>query len=262
MESEFANLVGKLAEKADTSQFDFVIDFAKDILEVIVDLVEEGDEDSATEVIANALETIDKYEQNQQNDEGWLDDLFVNDSALEELASVASLMDKSGVAMLQKQAAVLDEILLTIGASKQQVAAAKSAQDLEVAKIKAHAQRVAEAAKDKPDDLYGLVKKEHDRWNKVEEAGKTIDDKVKHFRPLEAPLKTRTCPDHPGAQMARIAEDTWQCSLDKKQYNYEAGFTTMNGQVVPGGAVMNQTIGFDRPNEFVSFDTRESRLNS
>lgn len=179
----------------------------------------------------------------------------VTAQSIEEMAALASAFDKSGDELLMKQAAVLDEILLTIGANKRQVAEAKSAQDREIERIK------STAKKEDAEDPYTMVKAEHDKQMKVEEAKKQIADKVKEYRPMEAPLMTRTCPDHPGAQMARIAEHTYQCSLDKGVYNYQNGFTTMKGNKVPGSSVMNQTHGHDKPNEFTSFDSRESRLN-
>lgn len=177
----------------------------------------------------------------------------LNAQSIEEMAALASSFDKSGDEFLMKQAAVLDEILLTIGASKRQVADVKSAQDREVERLKA-------LAKDEKDP-YTMVKAEHDKQLKVEDARKQIANKVKEYRPMEAPLMTRTCPDHPGAQMARIAEHTYQCSMDKAVYNYQTGFTTMKGNKVPGSSVMNQTLDHDKPNEFMSFDSRESRLN-
>ena len=97
---------------------------------------------------------------------------------------------------------------------------------------------------------------------KVADSIKAIDNSIKEYRPLEAPLSTRTCPDHPGAQIARVGEDTYQCSLDKKVYNYKGGFTTMKGNVIPGGDVSAQTQALgDRAIEHMSFDTRESKLN-
>ncbi len=190
--------------------------------------------------------TLDKYS-------------LISSKSLEEMTILASEFDKSGDPLLQKQAAVLDEILLTIGANKKTVSEAKSAQDLEVAKIKA----ARDESEPKSKDPYTMVKAEHDKQNRVEEARKMIADKVKEYRPLEAPLMTRTCPDHPGAQMSRIAEGTFQCSLDKGIYNYQSGFTTMKGNRIPGGDVSNQTQALhDRPNEFTSFDSRESKLNN
>jgi hypothetical protein len=62
--------------------------------------------------------------------------------------------------------------------------------------------------------------------------------------------------------MARIGEATYQCSLDKQVYNYQGGFKTMKGSTVPGGDVSGQTQALnDRPQEHMSFDTRESKLN-
>lgn len=183
------------------------------------------------------------------------DQTVVTAESITEMAALASAFDKSGDELLMKQAAVLDEILLTIGANKRQVAEAKSAQDREVDRIKSF------SAKEDGEDPYTMVKAEHDKQLKVEDVRKEIANKVKEYRPLEAPLMTRTCPDHPGAQMARIAEHTYQCSLDKAVYNYQNGFTTMKGNKIPGSSIMNQTQDHDKPNEFTSFDSRESRLN-
>lgn len=171
--------------------------------------------------------------------------------ALDKLAKIATDLDSTGIPELQKQASVLDEILLTIGARKGIVAALRRKQDDEVERLRSEAK-----------DEYTKVKEEHDKQNKVDDTRKLISDAVKEFRPMEAGLSTRTCPDHPGAQMARIAEATFQCSLDKAVYNYESGFSTMKGNKIPGGDVSNQTQAlYDRPNEFMSFDTRESKLN-
>jgi hypothetical protein len=172
---------------------------------------------------------------------------------VQELASLAEDLDLTGDPDLMKKAELIDEILLTIGADKAEVTARKSAQDSEIDKIKARYEA---------HESHDRVKKEHDEQNQVAEATKAIADKVKEFRPLEAPLKTRSCPDHPGAQMARIGDDTYQCALDKKIYNYQVGYTTLKGNKVPGGDISNQTQALhDRPNESTSFDSRESRLN-
>lgn len=172
---------------------------------------------------------------------------------LDEMAALADAFDESGDPLLVRQASVIDEILLTIGANKAAVTQAKQAQDFELEKLR--------AKQPAPEDVYSKAKKEHDRDNKVEESKKLIADAVKDYRPLEAGLSTRTCPDHPGSQMARIADQTWQCSLDKGIYNYQSGFKTMRGNVVPGGDVSNQTQSLhDSPSE-TSFDTRESKLN-
>jgi hypothetical protein len=76
---------------------------------------------------------------------------------------------------------------------------------------------------------------------KADEVAKVVDDNIKEYKPLETALKTRTCPDHPGAQMQRLSDDVYQCSLDKKTYDFKSGFTTMKGNKVPGGDVTLQT---------------------
>lgn len=174
------------------------------------------------------------------------------------IAALASAYEKSGDPLLMKEAELLDEILLTIAVPKTTVRAAKQAQDIEVARIKERNKQ----DKDDEQNPYTVVKAELDKQNRVEESRQMIADKVKEYRPMEAPLNTRTCPDHPGAQMSRIAEHTFQCAMDKAIFNYETGYTTMKGSKIPGGDVANQTQAlFDRPNEFTSFETRESKLN-
>jgi len=77
------------------------------------------------------------------------------------------------------------------------------------------------------------------------------------------PLSSRYCPDHRGVQVARIAENTYQCPVDGKTYNYEAGYVDYQGQRVPGGSVAGQTASatpYGVPHRV--FDTRENILNS
>ena len=249
MKKIFSDIVQELAgDMADDNEF--IVHVAKDAFREIDKLTinKQIGLEEAIRIASQAVHKIDEY-----RDVAYTDDLVTPES-LEEMAAIALEFDKSGEPMLMKQAAVLDEILLTIGAQKALVTAAKNAQDKEVAKIK--------DSQPKDLDPYTMVKMEHDKQNRVDEARKMIADTVKEYRPMEAPLNTRTCPDHPGAQMARIAEHTYQCSLDKGVYNYENGYTTMKGNKVPGGDVSNQTQAlFDRPNEFMSFETRESKLN-
>jgi hypothetical protein len=178
--------------------------------------------------------------------------------ALEEMAVVAEEFDRSGDPLLEKQASVMDEILLTIGANKTEVDALKKSQEAKIEKLK----RAEKEEDKKTDDLYTKAKKEHDKDNRVEEAKKMIADKVKSYRPLEASLQSRSCPDHPGVGMTRVGDGVFQCSMDNKMYNYDAGYQLYNGDSVPGGDVANQTRSFgDYMNESISFDTRESRLN-
>lgn len=232
-------LIDALAILAEDSDEPFLASIAKGSLKVV------------EESLRSASKSIMDY---KIRDTASVDDLITPES-LTEMATIASEFDKSGNSLLMKQAQVLDEILLTIGAQKAAITAAKHAQDDEIARLK------SEAANEENKNLYTIVKKFHDKDNHVAEAQEAIK-KIKEYRPMEASLNTRTCPDHPGAQMARVAEGTYQCSLDKGIYNYESGYTTMNGNKVPGGDVSNQTqFLHDRPNEFTSFETRDSKLN-
>lgn len=230
---------------------------AEDPDEVFLSSVAGGALKIVEQTLRSASKTVDDYSK-RGGDLGAIEDALVTPESLAEMAAIAAEFDKSGDPLLMKQAAVLDEILLTIGAQKAAAAAARRAQDEEIARLKALAADKEDGGKKDP---YTVAKKFHDKDNHVAEAQAAID-KVKEYRPMEAPLNTRTCPDHPGAQMARIAEHTYQCSLDKGIYNYESGYTTMKGNKIPGGDVSNQTQAlYDRPNEFTSFETRESKLN-
>lgn len=175
---------------------------------------------------------------------------------LEFLAAMATELDKTGDPILVKEASVIDQILLTIGRPKGSVEAIKQAEETEIDRLRAkYRQEDGERAYKKP-------KEQLDKDLKVADTIKAIKDGVKEYRPLEAALSTRTCPDHPGAQMARIGEYIFQCSLDKQVYNYQGGFKTMKGNTVPGGDVSGQTQALnDHAEEHMSFDTRESKLN-
>jgi hypothetical protein len=60
-------------------------------------------------------------------------------------------------------------------------------------------------------------------------------------RPIEKSLSTRYCPDHCGVTTSRVGEGSYQCPLDGKIYNYQAGYVNYKGQQVPGGSVSEQT---------------------
>ena len=179
----------------------------------------------------------------------------VTTEGLEEMAAIAEEFDKTGDSLLQKQASVLDEILLSISAGDSFIKA-KNAQESETDKLR---EKHREQSRQ---ELYGKAKKEHDEQNKSADAIKAINERVKEYRPLEGPLSTRSCPDHPGAQMMRIADNVYQCDLDKHIYNYEAGYKTMSGSKVPGTGVSNQTqhLSYVSP-EHLNFSTREEILN-
>jgi len=81
--------------------------------------------------------------------------------------------------------------------------------------------------------------------------------------PAETSLSTRYCPDHIGVQTFRVYNNTYQCPLDGKIYNYENGFTDYKGHVTPGGSVANQTeFTFDFGGiPATVFDNRVSIIN-
>lgn len=171
----------------------------------------------------------------------------LNSQSLEDIASLASTFDSSEDPQIKRLASVLDEILLTIAAPPDAVKNFKLAKEKEIDVIK---------------QKYQDSKKKLDEMNKISDTTKDIEKSpfYKEYITMEYPLSTRTCPDHPGAQISRVGEDTWQCDLDKKVYNYQTGFTTERGEKVPGGSVSNQTPK-EEPDTNLIFDTREGRLN-
>jgi len=169
-------------------------------------------------------------------------------SDLDEVAQLATAFDNSGDPDLLKIASVLDEILLTIGAPKDAVAQFKKAEEDKIEELK---------------KKYNQTLDRQHQDSKVSEAVEAIEksEAGKQYITLEAPLSTRTCPDHPGLQVERIGEDVWRCSLDNKVYNFRTGFTTLKGNKVPGGATENQSLLDKRTPSEMTFSTRESRMN-
>lgn len=165
---------------------------------------------------------------------------------LDELAAVAASFDESGDEFLEKQAAVIDEILLTLSTPQDYIFSFKKAEDDKIDTLK---------------KKYKTPKEELDENIGVKEALDALKKSptFKEYRPLETSLSTRTCFDHPGAQLARVGDDTWQCSLDHKVYNYATGFTTLHGDKVGGGSVSEQTPKFHEDGHQM-FDNRDGRL--
>lgn len=170
----------------------------------------------------------------------------ITSEKLEDIAKLAEICEKSQDEFLNKQASVLDELLFTFAAPKGEVARYKKKEEDRINSLK---------------DLYENPKKSLDSMNNVEESVKQVEKSkfYKQYRPMEAALSTRYCPDHAGVPVERIADDVWQCSLDKKVYDHSAGFKTEDGKVVPGTSVANQT--FKKEDGPGLFDTREERLS-
>jgi hypothetical protein len=175
------------------------------------------------------------------------EDSKITPESLDELANLAQALDESDDVALKKQAAVIDELLLTIASPPNAVVQRQDLVDKRLDELK---------------KKYEQPRQELEETNKIADVQKAIDksNMTKQMNILEAPLSSRYCPDHPGSQIARIGEHMWQCELDKKTYNFETGFTLNNGTKVPGGDVANQTQGLNIP-YYSIFDTREGRLS-
>lgn len=172
----------------------------------------------------------------------------ITSESIEELGHLATAFDESGDEQLQKHAAVIDELLLTIASPPMALASRKDLED----------QRIEELKK-----KYDAAGKQLAKDNNIATSEEAIEKSniAKKRRILEEPLSSRYCPDHPGVQIARVGEHRWQCELDKKIYDFETGFTKENGDKVPGGDVSEQTKGMSLPG-YTVFDTREERLGS
>lgn len=219
---------------------------------------EESGDDVILYTVATGLVTAQVALKNAVNNIELLAEKVVGDLDAKDIDSIAALaaeFDDSDDPFLQKQASVLDQLLVNF-AQKENAQAKKKAEDSEVEKLREkHRQLSHERAYEKP-------AQEHDKDIKAAERAKEIQDSIKQYRPLEAPLSTRYCPDHAGAPIMRIGEGVYQCALDKKLYNWHEGYTTMRGNKVPGGRVDEQTLGLgDRALESMHFSTRESRLS-
>jgi hypothetical protein len=190
----------------------------------------------AAELLRKAADEVDVLEPPTES--------MITPESIAETAALATALDESGDPQLQKMASVLDELLLTVAAPP-------------VAERRAAANDRAEELRKK----YQGNREKLREYNKIADVEKAIDksNMTKDYRILEAPLSTRYCPDHPGAQIARVGEHVWQCDLDKKTYNFETGFELNNGDKVPGGDVAQQTQGLDIPFHAI-FDTRDGRL--
>ncbi len=166
---------------------------------------------------------------------------------LDELNAIITAFDLSGDPELQKTASVLDELLMTVCAPSGEMATYKQAQMDRLDVLK----RDYEGARDALNEA-----------NHVKESLKAIEKSpfFEKVRIMDHALNTRTCPDHPGAQMARVGEAMWQCAMDKKVFNYTSGYITERGEKVPGQSVSAETPDFWAQPQAM-FDTRQDRLS-
>lgn len=232
--SEMLNAIASWLESPDNEAL-LLAEYDEDCLQIVASSCVE-----AAALLKLTAETVDTLEPPEESK--------LTPESIEELARVADAFDASGDPNLVKQAAVIDELLLTIASPPNALASRKDLEDNRIEELK---------------KKYEQPRKELEDLNKVVESQKAIkqSNMTKQYNVLEAPLSSRYCPDHPGTQIARVGEHMWQCELDKKTYNFENGFELNNGSKVPGGDVANQTQVLETPYHAI-FDTREGRLQS
>jgi len=174
-------------------------------------------------------------------------DSSLTPESIEEIAEIANAFDQSEDSNLKRTASVLDEILLTIGSNPSALKNMKIAEEERIDALK---------------KKYEELKKEPEA-QKIADAAKAIQSSPYHekSRIMEHPLSTRYCPDHAGVPVIRVGDALWQCSLDKKIYDYANGYTDLKGNKIPGGDVGNQG-GVDMSDAHSAFDTREGRLGN
>lgn len=133
------------------------------------------------------------------------DDMFSGASVqnIKDLGEISRAFENSSDPNLRKQAALFDELLLTIAAPKNWLQEKKAAESERINSLK---------------KKYNETRVEFDKKNATEDTKKAIEKSpvIKEFRTNEYALSTRTCPDHPGVQTQRIDDDSVRCSLDRK----------------------------------------------
>ena len=175
---------------------------------------------------------------------------------LDEIAALASAFDESGDDLLKKQASVLDELLLSIAAPKNALATARKVTEDEINRLR------AERRKSTGEEYYDEPRKRLSTMENAKAQAKAVEQQVKRYVPMEAPLQTRYPPDRPGGQMTRITDHVYQDIVTGIIYDYKAGYKTQKGNEVPGGSVENQThdLGDVRDQGMSLFETRESLM--
>jgi hypothetical protein len=198
----------------------------------------------AADLLKNAASEVDAIEPEAES--------VITPESIEEIANLATALDSSDDPALRKQASVLDELLLTIAAPKDAIRNKKAEEDARLETLRLKYQGTAEKLKD---------------YNKTADQAKEVEksEYVKNM-PIEgSPLKARSCPDHPGTGMFKLegSDSVYICSLDHKHYDFENGFTLLNGTKVPGGSVSAQSdLGLDNRFFATFFDSRDGRLNN
>ncbi len=146
------------------------------------------------------------------------------DVVLQKLADIADDLDNSGLA---KEASIVDEFIV------------KHAEDV-----------VKWKKEDKNSDQSKRYDSEFHRSLQVREpkdpdVNNLEGGKEHHVKTYSADntvgLNTRHCPEHIGVSLGRVAENTYQCALDGKVYNWETGWKDYQGNQHSGSSVAAQT---------------------
>lgn len=220
----------------------------------VLDLVE--DPKLANEFIKIVAETSVKFEKLADRVDSVDKISKLTEEDIDVLYAMAEEFDQSDDPILKKQASVLDEILLTLAAPKNALAEAAQKSEDEINKI------IEKKRQERGDQAYNSAKEALDKANMVEEQRKAVNDQVKRYRPMEAPLQTRYNPDIPGESLMRLSDHVYQSPLTGKIYDYRAGYTTDKGNKIPGTAVEFQTpdLGSGQSGRAM-FDTRENVMS-
>ena len=173
---------------------------------------------------------------------------------LDAIAATAKEFDESGDPFLQKQAQVLDTVL-SIFANKDFAKLAEEDNATDKLREK-YRKRDQEEKYNKPTEY--LKEKTSKTADRLANALKESTD----VRPMDVSLNTRYCPDHVGVGLVYVGEGTYQCSLDKKVFDFKEGYKNANGKNVPGFNVADQNKIDNSNIDFkANFDTREGRMN-
>jgi hypothetical protein len=166
---------------------------------------------------------------------------------LDQVGNLATALDASGDEELQKAASAIDELLMTIAAPPAWYDHYKKTYDQKLGDITRR---------------YQATREQLAEVNQVSEAQKAIEKSpmTKQYRIQQHALQTRSCPDHPGEMLGRVADGEWRCMLDGKVYNFALGYTDEKGNKVPGGSVALQGPSDLMEHSRPVFDTRQERL--
>lgn len=213
----------------------------------ILQLAEEIDSRMLNEVARLLSRFVEEINYAEEHIEAWFGKLQLENDSIQNLEATAALaneFDASGDPFLKQQAQILDKALFVLAESSSELTAEQ----------KKYRDRNF-------NDAYNLPREELAKSFRIAETKKALENaKPKVYRPNEASLSTRHCPDHPGVAFLRVADYVYQCSLDHKIYDFKDGFSTLKGNAVPGGSVSNQWNDTNAHHAGqMGFETRESK---